>query len=187
MSVIATVEDAIVAKAKTALGFPAAPVVKQVETLPGGWTQDMLRRALQMAPGVHIAFLGGQVQSSGGYIHARFAAYAVSKGAREEERRRGNAREIGAYEICERLGTHLDELDIPDLGTLFARGVENVFSEAMFDLGGTVYALTLELPNLPWPAKDISTLAPFVTFEGTHSMAPGTSEPAHQTKVTLPQ
>ncbi len=187
MSVIVTVEDAIVAKAKTALGFPADQVVKQVETLPGSWTEPMLRRALQMAPGVHIAFIGGQAQSDGGYIHARFAAYAVGKGAREEERRRGNAREIGAYEIIEILGTQLDQLDVPDLGMLFVRGVENIFSEAMFDLGGTVYALTLELPNLPWPAKDISTLAPFVTFDATHSMAPGANEPAHQTNVTLPQ
>lgn len=187
MDVIATVEDAIVAKAKTALGLPSAAVVRQVETLPGGWTLDMLRRALQMAPGVHIAFLGGQAQSDGGYIHARFAVYAVSKGAREEDRRRGNVREIGAYEILEILGTQLDRLDVPDIGTLFVRGVENVFSEAMFELGGTVYALTLELPNLPWPAKDIGALAPFVTYEAVTSMAPGANEPAHQTKVTLPQ
>jgi phage gp37-like protein len=184
MSVIATVENAIVAQAKTALGFPASPVVRQVETLPGGWTLDMLKRALQMAPGVHVAFLGGQAQSDGGYINARFAAYAVSKGAREDERRRGNAREIGAYEIIELLGTHLDRLAVPEIGSLFARGVENVFSEAMFELGGTVYALTLELPNLPWPAKDTSSLVPFITFEGTHSMAPGTDEPLHQTRFT---
>lgn len=187
MSVITTVEDAIVAKAKTALGFPAAPVVREVTTLPGGWTLEMLRRALQMAPGVHLAFLGGQAQSDGGYIHARFAAYAVSKGAREDERRRGNAREIGAYEIVEILGAHLDRLAITGVGTIFARSVENVFSEAMFDLGGTVYALTLEVQNMPWPEKSTAALAPFVTFEGTHSMAPGANEPAHQTQVTLPQ
>lgn len=186
MTVIATVEDAIVERAKSALGFPAAPVVKQVETLPGGWTLDALKRALQMAPGVHVAFLGGQQQTSGGYIHGRFAAYAVTKGAQEEDRRRGNPRVIGAYDIVERLATQLDELPVLDVGTLFVRGVENVFSEAMFELGGTVYALTLELPNLPWPAKDTSMLAPFVTFDATHSLADGTAEPAHQTQVIFP-
>lgn len=187
MSVIATVEDTIVLEAKADLGFPAAPVVKSVDTLPGGWTLDSLKRALQFAPGVHIAFLGGPSQTSGGYIHARFAVYAVTKGAREDERRRGNQREIGAYEILERLARRLDGLGVTDAGTLFVKGVENVFSESMFELGGTVYALTLELPNLPWPEKDITGLAPFLTFEGTHSMAPGADEPAHQTKVTLPQ
>lgn len=186
-SVIATVESAIVARAKTALGFPAAPVVRQVETLPGGWTLDMLKRALQMAPGVHLAFLGGRSQSSGGYIDGRFAAYAVAKGAREEDRRRGNAREIGAYDIIERLAIHLDNLTVPDVGTIVVREVQNVFSDAMFELGGTVYALLVEVPNMPWANKDTSTLAPFITFEGTHSLAPGPNEPAHQTKVTLPQ
>lgn len=187
MSVIAAAEDAIVAAAKTALGFPATPVVRQVETLPGGWTLDMLKRALQMAPGVYIAYLGGQAQSDGGYCNARFAAFAVTKGPREEDRRRGNPREIGGYEIIERLGTALDGLDIATIGTLFVRSVETVFRDAMFELGGTVYALNTELPNMPWPQKDISALASFVTFDGTHSMAAGPSEPAHQTQITLPQ
>lgn len=187
MSVIATAEDAIVAAAKTALGFPAAAVVRAVETLPGGWTLDMLTRALQMAPSVYVAFTGGAQQSSLGYVHGRFALFAVTKGAREEERRRGNPRVIGAYDIVERLATQLDELDVPDIGTLFVRGVENVFRDAMLDLGGTVYALNTELPNMPWPAKDVSTLAPFITFDGSHSMAVGADEPVHQTQITLPQ
>jgi phage gp37-like protein len=190
MDPILATEDAIVAGAKAALGFnavPPAPVVRKVETLPGNWTIESLQRALQSAPGVYVAFLGGTKNSDGGYIDARFALYAVTKGAREDERRRGNPREIGAYEIVSILGAGLDRLDVPNIGTLFVKGVENVFGEAMFEIGGTVYALTLELPNLPWDEKDISGLAPFITFEGTHSMAPGVSEPAHQTKVTLPQ
>ncbi len=190
MNPILTTEEAIVAGVKNALGFgavPPRPVVKKVETLPGNWTIETLQRALQFAPGVYVAFLGGTKSSDGGYIDARFALYVVTKGAREEERRHGNPREIGAYEIVSILGTKLDRLDVPDIGTLCVRGVENPFTEAMFDLGGTMYALALELPNLPWDAKDISGLAPFITFEGTHSMAPGPDEPLHQTKVTLPQ
>lgn len=186
-SAIATVEDAMIERAKRALGFPSAQVVKQVETLPGGWTLDMLRRALQAAPGVYIAFLGGQSTTSGGYVNARFAVYVVSKGVHEDERRRGNPREIGAYETAERLVVDLDGLDIADVGTLVLRAVENVFSEAMFELGGTVYALTFELPNLAFGMKSIDDLAPFVTFEADISMAAGTAEPAHQILVTLPQ
>lgn len=190
MNPILTTEDAIVAGVKNALGFdavPPAPVVKKVETLPGNWTIEMLNRALQFAPGVYVAFLGGTKSSDGGYIDARFALYVVTKGAREVERRQGNPREIGAYEIVSILGTKLDRLDVPDIGTLFVKNVENVFTEPMFDIGGTVYALTLDLPNMPWDEKDIGGLAPFITFEGTHSMAPGTDEPAHETKVTLEQ
>lgn len=190
MDPVTATEDAIVAGVKKALGFdatPPAPVVRKVETLPGGWTLESLQRALQFAPGVYAAFLGGTKSSDGGYIDARFAVYVVTKGAREEERRRGNPREIGAYELVSILGVQLDRLDVPNIGSLSAKGVENVFSEAMFSLGGTVYALTLELPNLPWDEKDISGLSPFITFEGTHSMVPGTDEPVHQTKVTLAQ
>lgn len=183
MSTIATVENAIIDCAKSALGV----AVREVKTLPGGWTLDMLKRALQMAPGVYVAFVGGPAASNGGYIDAGFAVYAVAKGAAEEDRRRGNPREIGAYEIIERLAPALDRLAVPNVGELVVREVQNAFTEAMFDLGGTVYALALTLPNMPWPDKDISGLAPFVTFEGTHSMAPGPDEPAHQTQVTLPQ
>lgn len=187
MSVIATVEAAIIARAMTALGFPNANVVREVKTLPGGWTLESLKRALQFAPGVHVAFLGGPKGADGGYIEGSFAAYVVTKGAREEDRRHGNPRVIGAYEIVSILGTQLDRLDVPDIGSLSVKSVENLFSEPAFELGGTIYAVMLGLPNLPWPEKDITSLAPFVTFEGTHSMAPGADEPAHQTKVTLEQ
>lgn len=187
MNAITLIEQALVDKVKTVLGFPNAPVVKKVETLPGGWTQVMLARALQLSPSVHIAFLGGQSDSSGGYINARFAVYIISKSVREEDRRRGNAREIGAYEIIDLLATHLDMFSIDDIGTLLVRGVENVFSDAAFDIGGAIYAMTLEVPNLPWSEKNSAALAPFLTFEGTHSLAAGMDEPAHQTQITLEQ
>lgn len=187
MNAITTVENALADKVRAVFGLPGTSAIRQVETLPGGWTQDMLRRAMQFAPGVYIAFLGGQSENSGGYITARFAAYVVTKAAREEDRRRGNAREIGAYDIIDLLAKHLDMLDIADIGTALVRSVENVFNETLFELGGTVYALMLEIPNVPWTEKSTADLMPFVTFEGTHSLAPGPNEPAHQTKVTLDQ
>lgn len=190
MSVIATVEAAIVAQAKTALGFPAAPVVKLVDTLPGNWTLEMLTRALQMAPGVYVGFLGGQAGNDGNYLNARFAAYAVTKGAREEDRRLGNPRTIGAYEILERVAPRLNALQIADVGTLIARGVDNLFTEAMFNLGGSVYALTLELPNMPWPddtAYTAGTLDNFVTYHGEHRFDSASPLPDAVDEITLPQ
>lgn len=193
MNPILATEDAIIAGAKAALGFsavPPAPVVRQVETLPGNWTIETLKRALQFAPGVYVTFLGGQAGADSNYLNARFALYVVTKGAREEDRRHGNQRVIGAYEIVSRLAPRLASLRIAEIGTLSVKSVENVFSEAMFELGGTVYALTLELPNMPWPddtAYTAGTLEDFVTFHGEHRFDPTSPQPDAVDEVTLPQ
>ena len=187
MSVIATVEDAIVGHAKATLGFPDAPVVKVAETLPGQWTLEALRRALQHAPGVYVGFIGGPAGVTGGYLNARFALYAIAKGASEHARRRGTAVEIGAYDIIERLAVAFDQFSIDAVGSIFVRSVDNLFREAMFDLGGSVYGLTLEVPNMPWPDKNTADLAPFITYHAEHSIVPGDEEPEAIDEVTLPQ
>lgn len=163
MGIIATIEDAIKAEVTTALGA----TVKKIETVPGGWTFDTLKRALQFAPGVYVAFHGAPKGQTDGYFDGRFSVYMVSKGASEEDRRHGNLRVIGAYDMLERLLPRLSVLDVPDIGSAMVAGVDNLFRDAMFDLGGTVYGINLTMPNMPFDYQaDESVLADFILFHG---------------------
>ena len=163
MGVIATIEDALVTEVKGVLGA----TVKKVETLPGGWTHKSLQRALQFAPGVFVAFNGGRGGISDGYIDGRFSVYLVTKGPGEEERRRGSGRVIGVYEMVELLVPALSVFAVPEIGSAVVNGVDNLFRDAMFELGGTVYAINLTMPNMPFDFEpDITGLADFVLWHG---------------------
>lgn len=161
MGIITSIEDAIQAKATATLGN----VVKKIDTLPGGWTMETLKRALQVSPGVYVAFHGLKPSGVDGYFDGRFSVYTVSKGASEAVRRRGNARVIGAYDMVELLVPVLNVLEVADVGSAEVSGADNLFRDAMFDLGGTVYGINLTMPNMPFDYEpDISGLADFVLF-----------------------
>ncbi len=182
MGVISTIEDALLAAVETALGS----TVRKKESLPGGWTSDMLTRALQASPGVYAAFQGGRRGAGDGYQSGRFTVYVVAKGAREAERRRGNSRVIGVYEMLELLLPPLDGLAIPDIGTMEVTGIDNLFRDAMFDLGGTVYGIGLTLPNMPFDyLTDTTSLDDFITFDATYDIdTTQDGEPVAEDQVT---
>lgn len=180
-TVIETVEQAILAAAESAL----ANTVQVKETLPGGWTLDMMKRALQFAPGVYVTWHGGQPSNSPKYLNARFSLYVVTKGATDQVRRSGGPMVIGAYDMVERLIPVVDRLQVESIGHLKLRGVENLFRDALFNLGGTVYGIQLEMPNMPFNSKfDISTLADFETYAADHLVGDG---PVASDQLNLPQ
>jgi phage gp37-like protein len=161
MGLISAIEDKILAEAKDVMGN----TVRLVETLPGGWTMETLKRALQFAPGVYVAFNGAVPGLDDGYLDGRFSVYTVSKGASEKDRRRGNPRVIGAYDMVEMLLPRLSVLSVADIGSAKVSGVDNLFRDAMFELGGTVYGINLTMPNMPFDYRaDESALADFVLF-----------------------
>ena len=167
MPILAAIEDALLAEVDAALGN----TIRRRDSLPGGWTLDTLRRALQFAPGAYVAFQGAKPGARQGYHDGRFTVYVVSKGASESGRRRGNARVIGAYDMLERLLPRLSVLTVPDIGSIRIAGIENLFRDAMFDLGGTVYGINLELPNMPFDyAADLASLDDFVTFDARYDL-----------------
>lgn len=185
MGVIAAVEAAILAKVETTLGN----TVKVKGSLAGSWTLDMLKRALQNAPGVYVSFLGARANPNvDGYMDGNFVVYAVTQGPVEALRRQGTPREIGAYEIVERLVPVLGGLGVADVGTIRVQDVTNLFKEATFELGGTVYGIALVLPNMPMTYQaDLAGLAPFLLFHAEHSLVAGDAEPAAVDEVHLPQ
>jgi phage gp37-like protein len=167
MSLIADIEDAIIAKAEDLLGN----TVKEVVSIEGGWTLDMLKRALQFAPSVYVAFLGAKRGVSEGYHNGRFAVYVVTRAALAPARRRGTTREIGAYDIIELLSRNLDGMSVADIGTLTQQSIDNLFRDAMFELGGSVYGLMYEAANMPLGYEaDETTLDDFITFHADHDI-----------------
>jgi hypothetical protein len=163
MGIITDIEDAVLEMVDITLG----DTVREKKTIPGGWTMATLTRALQFAPGVYVAFQGCTPGVSDGYLNGRFTVYTVSKGASEHDRRRGNPRAIGAYEMLELLLPPLSVLAIDNLSSPIVSGVDNLFRDAMFDLGGTVYGINLTVPNMPFDfTADESALANFVLFHG---------------------
>lgn len=185
MGVIATVEAAILAQVQAALGN----TVKVRESLAGSWTMDLLKAAIQKAPGVYVAFLSGRGNpSADGYLDGSFVVYAVTGGPLEAQRRQGTPRVIGAYEIVERLVPVLAGLKVANVGTLRVQDVNNLFKEATFELGGTVYGITVTLPNMPMTYQaNLASLAPFLLFHAEHSLVAGDAEPAAIDEVQLPQ
>ena len=174
MSVIADTEDTVIAAASAALG----PHVRECASLPGAWSAELLHRLFQQAPAVYIAWLGGQArQTNYPAINARLDVLIVTKNARgEKARRRGDASRIGAYDILETLVPTLHGLATPG-GSLEVQAVNNVFNEATFATGATVYAIQCQAPCAFPRTADPSNLDDFLLYHEDHTYEPAESAP----------
>lgn len=169
---IADAEDHIVSACRAVLG----QTVKTVETLPGPWDQDALVLAFRSMPGVWVYFDGGTPGKGvrGGRIDARFLVYAVTSHASGgRERQRGNSRQIGAYEIVERVVPTLAGKPAANLGTLMFQGLRVLSPASAQRKGVAVYemAFTLEM-GFPAP-RDIADLGDFAIYSATHEVGDG--------------
>jgi phage gp37-like protein len=176
---IAEIEDAILALVDAKL--PSK--LRQTGSIPGGWTLKTLQNALQFAPGVYVAFLGGaQRPENETILDAQFYVYVVTGEPLEVDRRRGGAlRSIGAYGIIELLAPALHGLSIPDAGTLSLGRVQNLYGDKLLDLGGTVYALPCSIP-LPLPGLDIAALPDFLRCYADWDMSSPRNDPQTPTQ-----
>lgn len=183
MNTIATVETAMLDAAKTATGN----TLQVIESIGGGWTLANLKRALQRAPGVYVAFQGAKPEQAPYLMELRYSLYIVTKGAQEVSRRHGSLRMIGAYDLLAQVLPALDGLVVAGTGTLRAKGIDNLFREAMFELGGTVYALQFAMPNVAFDPQPAETLDDFITFDAIYDIAPDDpNNPTAEDTVTLP-
>jgi phage gp37-like protein len=188
MGAITTVEAALLDECRAALGN----TVRTFDSLGGAWNLDALKRALQAAPGVYVAWLGGRSAANkpDGVIAPRFGVYVVAKGAVEPARRKGTPQVIGAYDIVERIAPRLAGLVVKGYCTVKLDAIDNLFQEATFALGGTVYGLQLSAPGLdlmPVAGSEAAggSLDDFITFDQRIELADGA--PVAHDQVTLPQ
>lgn len=169
MNIISQIEDDMKAQISAALG----DTVRVVDTLPGPWSYDLLVRILQKAPCVYVAFIGGVQDLKAGNVatlKGKFDVYIISKEADEETRRRGNKRVIGCYDMLAAIIPELHGHDAADVGSLNFTGIDNLFGDGVFALGGTVYAANFEIPNMPFE-RVAPVLDSFVTFATESTLA----------------
>lgn len=169
---IQAVEDDLIATIKALLGNR----IRTVDSLPGDWDADMLRRLLRLCPAVLIVFAGGAPAAPGGslaYLNANWVVYAVTANASgEAARRRGDAQQIGAYDILQLVVPKLHGHLVAGVGSLNFVRVENLFNASVEKQGLAVYAATFQL-GMSLPADiDLSTLTPFVTFDALYDTPP---------------
>lgn len=182
---LAKIEDAIIERCQKVLGDH----VKTVEDLPGKWNQKTLRAALRKVPGVFVAWGGarGDGDLARPATQNRYVVYVVTSHASgERERRRGNARQVGAYELLERVVPAVHALTVPDVGSLALESIDNLYADHFDKEGVVVYAAAYRLKVL-WPAAfDVNDLNPFELYTGTHHIG-GDDDPDTQSRVELPQ
>ena len=185
MGAITAVEDYLIARVKAdALGQK----LRAVESLPGVWDAATLSQVLKSMPGVFISFLGGSGGPSGNHtaaLESRWTVYAVTGHASgQAARRRGDGREIGAYEILERLVPLLHGHTIPDYGTLKLTDISNLFTDGADFRGVALYGATFTLPLAFPPVLDASALDDFTTFGAAYDLAPPDGKADAEDQVT---
>lgn len=158
------IELQLVERVKAVLGSK----VRGVQSLPGDWDDDMLRRFAAIVPGVYVAFLGGGRRAAGGTeatIDARFSLYVCTGHPTELARRHGDAQQVGAYHLITALVPALHGLVVPRVGSLDLDDVQNLFTGSVERQALTVYALTFRLPLTFDATAPDELLAPFETFD----------------------
>lgn len=180
IDIITATEDDLLATLTTAV----AGAKVRVDSLPGDWDDDMLKRLLALAPCVLVAFAGGAPRTVGELeptLDGQWLVYAVTAHPSGQlARRRGNAQALGAYDLVARLIVpalhgHL----VPGAGTANLVRVENLFTGAIERQGLAVYAAAFSVP-MPFdvfPAD--GDLADFATFAAQLDVPPHSPEPAH--------
>lgn len=176
---LAEIEDAIIDRCSQLIGEH----VKTIESLPGSWNDDTLRAAMRKVPGIYVAWSGGTATSSAGRagINGRYVVYAVTGHASgERDRRRGNKREIGAYEILECVVPGLHGHSVEGVGSLQLERVDNLYSDRADQQGVVIYGASFSLNRMMFPPVfDIANLADFVTFHANHQQPEGADTETH--------
>lgn len=188
---IAAIEQHLIDTTKAAFGGVPGGVLKAVESLPADWDAHTFNRLLRGVPGVFIVFGGGQQDDTSnevGVILGQWVFIAATAHASGElARRRGDSREVGAYEIIERVVQQFDRYQVPNAGTMRLQEVENLFTGAVEKQGAAIYGARFELP-MPLLTDDAApTLDDFFTFQPDYDAAPTDGQLEAEDVVTLPQ
>ncbi|KGE77651.1 phage protein Gp37 [Halomonas salina] len=182
---LAEIEDAIIARCQEVVGDS----VKTVADLPGRWDNKTLRAALRKVPGIYVAWGGakGEGSSRQPVAHARYVVYVVTGHASgERERRRGNSRQVGAYELLERVVPAVHNLSVDGVGTLAFENLDNLYADHFDNEGVVIYGAAYRLKLMFPAAFDVNDLAPFTLYTATHQVG-DEDDPDTHSRAELPQ
>lgn len=156
--------------------------VKTVDGLPGDWDMEQLKRLLPRAPAVYLAFLGGAARADEHVLRVdtRWGLYTLTAHAQgSRPRRRGDARQIGAYEMLARLLPAFHGETMSGIGTVSVERIDNLYTGLTDSYGVALYAAALLLP-MPLPLPDPIGLADFETFHADYDIPPHEATAEHQ-------
>lgn len=185
---IAAIEDAIIDRVKGHFGG----ALRTVDSIPGPLdSEDTLRKMLRAAPAVFVLFGGGRNPTPGKNLvelQGRWVLYVVTGHAGgQSDRRRGDGRQIGAYDIVQRLAPLLCGFCPADESALNLEDVANLYSGTIDSQGVTLYAATfsmrMDLSALP----DESTLDDFLLCHTDYDLAPADGTLDATDDIALPQ
>lgn len=184
---ITATEDALIARIKAILGAK----LRAVDSLPGDWDADMLKRLLLTAPAVYVAFAGGPPSAGADAvagIDGRWIVFAVTANASgNAARRRGDGKVIGAYEIISNLVPRLHNHTIAGVGTLVLRNIENLYSGTIDNQGVALYAMTFGIAMNFDAEPDPADLDAFQTLHVDFDLAQKDGEIEGSTDIELEQ
>ena len=151
MSIAAT-ETHLVETIKAALGNR----IRTVTSVAAEWSDDLLKSMLLMAPFVAVAFPGGTAPKPGStyaYMDGNWEVYVgTAHASGQQARRQGDALQIGAYELIERMVGLLHGHTVPGVGVLDFRSVDNLFTGTVERQGLAVYGIRFALPMMSLPS-----------------------------------
>jgi len=185
---IAAIEDDVIDRIKAHFGA----ALRSVDSIPGPLdNEDTLRKMLRAAPAVYVLFAGGRNQAPGKSpveLQGRWVLYVVTGHAGgQADRRRGDGRQIGAYDIVQRLVPLLSGFCPADESALDLVDVTNLYSGTIDSQGVTIYAATfgmrMDLSSLP----DESTLDDFLLCHADYDLAPADGTLDATDDIELPQ
>ena len=161
---LSAIEDRLMAETKAALTLDGQPKYRQVSALPGELDAPMLKRLIAASPGAYWSFLGGRAEPADGGVELNgnwglylLTAHASGHGAQ----RRGDARQLGAYEMIARLVPRLHQLVLPGHGMLVLKRLQNLFTAGLQSQGVSLYGLSFEMPICFSDDADLSGFASF--------------------------
>lgn len=167
--------------------------LRAVESLPAQWSEKEIERVLRGMPGVFVTFMGGPriPDYPDPAINAQWIFFiATGNAGGELQRRRGDTREIGAYEVMEILVALLEQHVVPDgVKAAMVTDVSNLFDQADEFQGVSIYRVDVHVPMLLLNTDTTTppTLDDFIIFDASYDMAPPNGRVDAEDRVTLPQ
>lgn len=186
---IATIEQYFINTVKARF----AGRLKDVDSLPAAWDDKTFDRILRSTPGVFVVFAGGprlpEFQDAV-VVDGSWSFFVVTTHASGElARRRGDNREIGAYECIEILAPLFHNAIVPGAaGPMELADIANLFDDQLERKGAALYSVSFQMPT---PIADDDAPPPvlddFLVFDDTIDLAPADGAAEASDHVELPQ
>lgn len=181
---IQATEDGILDRIRDALG-ERKNKIRTIDSLPGDWDIDMMKRMVTQMPGVFVVFAGGTPPERPGGAVALLntnwvVLFTTAHASGQAARRRGDALQPGAYELLQLLVPKLHRHIVPGEGTLSLVRIENLYTGALDKQGVAVYAATFQMAASMPEEVDAATLDVFETLDVQWDVPPHDSGAQHQ-------